>query len=208
MRAVTIINIKLMDRTMIIYAHPNKQGFCGELLACVIRELDIRNEIYDLVDLYEIHYDPVMKNEEHYTSGGYEISEENKEFQNMITDATHLIFIYPTWWQNMPAILKGFADRVFVSRFAFRYIHNLPFGLLKGRRAVVLTSAGGPRIYSYLIIGDRAMKVMVKDVLRFCGMRAKGFGVGGARTLDERAKKRVHRTVHKAMQYLYKKPLF
>ena len=202
------INVLFMYRTMIIYAHPNKNGFCGEMLLCVLRDLDVRQETYDLVDLYEINYDPVMKNEEHYTSGGYQVSEENKKFQQMITDATHLIFIYPTWWQNMPAILKGFADRVFVSRFAFRYIHNLPFGLLKGRRAVVLTSAGGPRIYSHLIIGDRAMKVMVKDVLRFCGMRAKGFGVGGARVLDERGKKKVDKTVRRAMRYLYTKQLF
>lgn len=192
-----------MERTLIIYAHPNKKGFCGEILNQTMSYMHVHKKDFELIDLYAINYDPRLADDEHYTSGGYHVSDENKEFQKKITEATHLIFIYPTWWQNMPAILKGFVDRVFTSRFAFRYKYNLPFGLLHGRRAAVITSAGGPRIYTRCIIGDRSMTVLVKDVLRFCGMRARGFGIGSARELTEKNKKKIASTVLRAMRYLY-----
>jgi NAD(P)H dehydrogenase (quinone) len=162
-----------------------------------------RERDYELIDLYTIDYDPRLREEEHYTSGNYVISEENKIFQKKIAEAKYLIFIYPTWWQNMPAILKGFVDRVFTPRFAFRYVHNLPFGLLKGRRAVVLTSAGGPRFYTRLFTRDRAMTVLVKDVLRFCGIKTKGFGIGNARSMTEKQKAKIDKIVKKAVKYLY-----
>lgn len=192
-----------MTQTIIIYAHPNKRGFCGEILRSVIQKITEQGHTYEIVDLYMIDYDPRLADREHYTSGGYEISEENKRFQKMIADAKYLIIIYPTWWQNMPAILKGFFDRVFTSRFAFRYVNNLPIGLLRGRRAIVLTSAGGPRAYSRFFTGDRAINVVVKDILRFCGIRAKGYGIGGARAFDEIQKGRIEKIVKKALRYLY-----
>lgn len=192
-----------MNKTLIIYAHPNMKGHCGAIVSGVISELTDRGCEYELIDLYAINYEPCLKDEEHYSSGSYAISEENKVFQQKITETKYLIFIYPVWWQNMPAILKGFVDRVFTSRFAFRYVHNLPFGLLKGRRAIVLTSAGGPRFYTRILTGDRAMKVLVKDVLRFCGIKAKGFGIGSARVMTEKQKKKIEKIVKKAVRYLY-----
>ncbi len=191
-----------MEKTVIIYSHPNKSGFCGEFLAQCITQLKELQCDHVIIDLYAIGYDPALKNEEHYTSGGYVVSEENKHFQKVITDAKNLIFIYPTWWQNMPAILKGFIDRVFTSRFAFKYVHNLPIGLLKGRRAIIFTSAGGPRIYTRFFTSDRAVKVLKKDVLTFCGIKTRSFPLGGARGSAELKKKKITRLVQKGLQFL------
>jgi NAD(P)H dehydrogenase (quinone) len=191
-----------MAHVLIIYAHPHTRGFSGAFLSAVTQRLDEKGVSYDVLDLYRMGFDPVLKEAEHYTSGGYDVTEENRTIQQKITQARCLIFIYPTWWQNVPAIMKGFADRIFTSRFAFRYEHNVPIGLLKGRRAAVLTSAGGPRIYTWLFTGDRALRVMVRDLLRFCGITAKGFAIGGARTLTDKKKKKITRIVDRAVKYL------
>ncbi len=191
-----------MNTHLIFYAHPNKKGFCGEFLRAVEEHMQKKGHVYEVIDLYAIGYDPIMKNEEHYTSGGYEIASENKIFQEKITQATSLIFIYPTWWQNMPAILKGFVDRVFTARYAFRYVNDLPVGLLKGRKAVVFTSSGGPRVYTRFFAGDRAVKVLAKDVLAFCGIKTKCFPIGGARKLTDVKKKNIEKLVQKGMKFL------
>lgn len=193
-----------MDTTtyMVVYAHPHRRGFSGEFLRCVEDRLRNDNADYEIIDLYANGYDPVLKENEHYTSGGREIASENHLMQDKIMQATHIVFIYPTWWQNMPAILKGFVDRVFVAHFAFKYVNNLPLGLLKGRKAVIFTSSGGPRIYTRIFAGDRAVKVLVDDVLKFCGIKAKGFPLGGARELTDKKKKEVAQLVQKGMDYL------
>ncbi len=192
-----------MKKTIIIYAHPNKKGFCGKILSQAIEQLKKQETDFDIIDLYEIGYDPIMANEEHYTSGGYNISEENKKFQEMITEAKNLIFIYPTWWQNMPAILKGFIDRVFTMRFAFTYESGRPVGLLKGRNAVVITTSGGPRVFSRFFAGDRAIKVLTKDTLRFCGFKTKGLAIGGAQgDLNDQKMNEIKNKVQKALHFL------
>ena len=46
---------------------------------------------------------------------------EMEKYRDLVTWADHLIFIFPIWWSGMPAILKGFIDRVFVADFAYSY---------------------------------------------------------------------------------------
>lgn len=197
-----LLVINYMKKTIVVYAHPNKNGFCGKILAQTLLYLKEQNVDFDLFDLYEIEYDPVLKKQEHYTSGGYDVSDENKKIQQMITDAKNMIFIYPVWWQNMPAILKGFIDRVFTSRFGFTYQNNIPIGLLKGRKAVAIVTSGGPRAFEYLYAHDRAVTILTKDALRFCGFKTRGYVIGSARELNEKKMKEIDRKVQKALKFL------
>jgi len=192
-----------MPSTLIVYAHPNRDGHCGRFLQEVTAELERRGEPFELLDLCALGYDPVLKANEHYASGRDDVSPRNREFQETIRDAARLVFIYPVWWQNMPAVLKGFVDRVFTAGFAFRYRPSgLPEGLLKGRRAAVFTSSGAPRFFARFLAGDRALKVLVKDTLRFCRLKARGFSVGSARQLTEAGKADIAACVRRGVDYL------
>jgi len=187
---------------LVIYSHPNKDGFCGFFLKSLEKILKAKKIKYEVLDLYAMKYDPILHQEEHYTSGNYKVSDQNKEIQEKITNTDKLVFIYPIWWQNMPAILKGFVDRIFTSRFAFRYVKGFPVGLLKGRKAAIFTSSGSPRFLAKLLFGDRGIKVMIKDTLGFCGIKAKSFPIGSARELDDKQKQKVHKLAEKAVRYL------
>ena len=164
-----------MSNTLVVYAHPNKEGHCGSILRNVEKILTSKNVVYKVIDLYEIGYDPVLKPTEHYTSGHKEVSEQNKNFQNDIKNAEKIIFIYPTWWQNMPAILKGFIDRVFVAGFAYMYEDKLPVGLLTGKKAVIFTTTGASRLITKLFMKDTSTKVLAKYILGFCGIKTNVF---------------------------------
>jgi len=99
----------------------------------------------------------------------------------------------------MPAMLKGFIDRVFTSGFAFKYnTKGMPQGLLKGKKAIVILSTGAPKIAS-IFIGDRFRKHIAKDILGFCGIETKVYQVDNARELTETQKKKIKNIVNEAI---------
>ena len=72
---------------------------------------------------------------------------------------------------GMPAILKGFIDRIFVAGFAYKYEGALPKGLLKGKKAWVINTLDSPLWYVALLYRSADWIIMKRGVLRFCGIR-------------------------------------
>lgn len=187
--------------TIIIYAHPSHSGHHGYFLEQLRTLLDNKNIAYEVLDLYALNFDPTLKSEELYS---LEKNNNTKTYQEKIKNADKLVFIYPTWWQGMPAILKGFFDRIFSAGFAFEYRNHLPFGLLKGKLAAVFSATGGPAVINKFIIGETAMKVINKNILGFCGIKSKGFTIGSARELSDNHKKQIINIASSVITYLYK----
>ena len=156
----------------IIYAHPNTGGHCAEILKNVKKILNRKKIGFKVYDLYSMRYDPVLHETEHYTVGRRKVSKENRLFQKMITESDTMIFIYPIWWGHMPAILKGFFDRVFTSGFAFRYEHGRPIGLLNGKKAIIFTTSGGPKLF-YTLTFNLPKRMICTFILKFCGIRSR-----------------------------------
>jgi len=175
-----------MNKLLIIIAHPNSWGHNRYFLKKILDKLDSNNISYNILDLYKINFNPCLKNEELYTVNNRNITEENIKIQNMIKEADRLLFIYPTWWQNMPAILKGFFDRIFTPKFAYQYSKlGVPEGLLKNKRAAIFTTTGGPMIYEKLFLNSSSIKILKNHILNFCGIKSKGFVLYSAKDLEK-----------------------
>ena len=101
----------------------------------------------------------------------------------------------------MPAILKGFIDRVFTSNFGFKYVRGIPCGLLNGR-ALVFTSTGASKFLYYIFLGGRSLKILTKDSLKFCGLKTKGYVIGKATELDEKQKIKIKKIVKNGLKFL------
>lgn len=191
---------------IIIYAHPKGGRFSPFILKEVKNILSEKRKDYKVVDLYSIGYDPVLKDGELYTAGKDEVSRENKEFQEMIKGAEGIVFIYPVWWGGMPAILKGFMDRVFTPGFAFKYrrdklIKSIPDKLLSGKRMVCLITSGGPRMFYTLILNP--VKMMNRFVIfGFFGAKSKTVQIYNARKLDLKREEEVSRKTGRAIKWL------
>ncbi|MBU1557664.1 NAD(P)H-dependent oxidoreductase [Patescibacteria group bacterium] len=188
-------------KTLIIYAHPETPGHAPETLNQVELKLKKTSSEYEVIDLYKIGYNPVLQNDEHYTTGNRNISQQNIEIQNKINQSENLIFIYPIWWGTMPAILKGFFDRILTRGFAFSMgNHGIPNKLLKGKKAVVFTSSGSPYIL-YLL--SNLSKTLIKNkILGFCGIKTKVFQVYSANKLDEKNIQKIKKNVDKGFKFL------
>ena len=92
-----------------------------------------------------------------------------EKYRNLITWADHIIFIYPIWWGGMPAVLKGFIDRVFTAGFAYSYGKRGLIGHLQGKSAWIITTHNTP-VFLTPFIQDYG-KVLKNQVLKSCGIK-------------------------------------
>ncbi|MBS1266165.1 MAG: FMN-dependent NADH-azoreductase [Candidatus Woesearchaeota archaeon] len=181
---------------LVIYAHPGSDGFCSAILDELRKKAD-----FELIDLYNIEYDPVLKKKEHYTSGNDNVSDQNKKFQELLLKHKKIIIVYPIWWNSPPAILKGFFDRVLIPGFAFKFKGKVPVGLLNAKAAVII-SHGSPWIAAKLI-GRRGAKIVTKDILKMCGIKSRLYKICNARKLTDKKKKEIKKKVDKALRYIH-----
>ena len=107
-------------RALVVYCHPRETSFTAAVRDVVLRELDRVGAEVRLTDLYARNFDPILSAPEHE---GYETCPDNcAPVQSDVDDlrwCDTLIFVYPTWWYGLPAVLKGWLDRVLLPDVAF-----------------------------------------------------------------------------------------
>lgn len=155
---------------LVIYAHPDPHSFNHAILETVIQELDRSEKPYSIRDLYANSFDPVLKGSDLQNIERNEQAEDLTEEQKLVRKADVLIFIFPIWWFNMPAILKGYIDRVFAEKFAFRMNENGVSGLLRGKRVIIFNTTGGARKnYEEYGFAEAFRKCICNGIFHFCG---------------------------------------
>ncbi len=130
-------------KNLIIYAHPNMPGFSGKALDRVVETLKAKGDEVIVRDLYKIGFNPILTAKEMADIQKGKIFDDVKVEQDFIRDADIITFIFPIWWADMPAILKGYIDRVFAHGFAYKYDETGPKPLLTGKKAIIITPTGG-----------------------------------------------------------------
>lgn len=80
-----------------------------------------------------------------------ETNEETHIHQQLIKEATDIVFIFPVWWFRAPAILEGFIDKTFTPKFAYRFKplfgkYGLPVPLLKEKTVTAFVTHGAPAL--------------------------------------------------------------
>ncbi len=129
-------------RHLIIYAHPNENSLNHQLLNTVVETLQSRNQEIVVRDLYTLDFDPVLSLADMQGQRMGKVSDDIKTEQEYITWAEQITFIYPIWWTGLPAMMKGYIDRIFSYGFAYRYDQGIQKGLLTGKKTVIINTHG------------------------------------------------------------------
>src|SRR5665213_254722 len=130
---------------LIVVAHPAVESFTMGLARAYAAELEALGHSQITFDLYRRGFDPVLAARELPATGSEQAAGADVEqAQEAIRDADVLTAIYPLWWLSMPAIMKGYVDRVFARGFAYEAHEGVVRGLLSGKRAVLVTVSGAP----------------------------------------------------------------
>src|SRR5690606_11737672 len=167
------VSDKSQPRTLVVIAHPDPNSFNQAINTHLVAALEEQNHQVRVRDLYALGFDPVLSLEElqRYDSQEGDVPAEVKAEQDEILWADHLIFIYPTWWWSMPAVMKGYFDRVFIPGFAFEADDQGIKGLLAGKKAWIIQTTGSNQTYIEENGFDRMLKTPMEiGLFNFCGI--------------------------------------
>ncbi|WP_207694734.1 NAD(P)H dehydrogenase (quinone) [Enterococcus sp. DIV0212c] len=174
---------------LIIYAYPNTTGYTHAIFNNVKQGTEQKNTV-KIIDLYKENFDPILVFNETKKRRNMQFDEETASYREQILWADHIIFVFPIWWGGMPAILKGFIDKVFSKGFAYTYKGSLPVGLLKEKSAWIITTEDSPKWYKKLFQQDYGT-VLKKQVLHMCGIKkVQHFSLSSLRNLNEGQRKK------------------
>lgn len=158
-------------KALLVYAHPNPRSFNAAIRETTEQELRSHGAEVRVHDLYAMNFDPMLKSDDFTELAAGRVSRDVQPLQDDIRWADLLVVIFPTWWASVPALLKGYFDRVLTNSFAFAYGPGGAEGLLKGKRAVVFQTTGTPGEVLEPSGMSRAMTVCTDmGVLTFCGL--------------------------------------
>lgn len=158
-------------RALVVYAHPVPESFGAALRDTVTEALEAGGHEVRLVDLNAIGFDPVMSADErrlYHEPGVNELPVADQIAH--IKWCEMLVFVYPTWWYGLPAILKGWLDRVWVPHVSF-IMPTAERGLRPNmqhiRRIVAVTSCGAPWWLSKWV-GEPGKRTLLRGIRTLC----------------------------------------
>ena len=154
-------------RVLVIYAHPLSDSYAATLRDTVLSALKAGGHTVDLCDLYQEGFDPVLSAQERRdyrnTSGNARAVSSHVD---RLRQAEGAIFVFPSWWYGMPAILKGYFDRVWVPGVAFEFGPQAIRPLLSIRMFGVVTTTGAPMWFTRIYMGNPSRKVLMRGLAR------------------------------------------
>ncbi|MEW5763937.1 MAG: NAD(P)H-dependent oxidoreductase [Acidobacteriota bacterium] len=156
---------------LIVYAHPNPLSFNHAVKEEIRRGLEQAGHAVRVKDLYGENPKVTLDALDFGSITGGRVPEDILREQEVVLWAEGLVFVYPIWWFSPPAILKGWIDRVFLNGFAFEIGPDGARGLLKHRKALVVTTTGAPEAsYEAGKAKEVILRPMTDGTLRFCGI--------------------------------------
>lgn len=184
-------------KRLIITAHPSSTSFTHAIAQTYA---DSASGEVEILDLYKTEHQQGFLNYENIR----EIPEDpaRDALQAKITWADELVFVHPTWWGTVPAILKNFIDVNFSAGFAFQYVKgkSQQEKLLTGKTARVFTTCDAPG-WMYFLLGRPAKKLLGFNTLSFCGIKVKSYTTFGEfRKTDDSKRAKMLEKVSKLAQ--------
>ncbi|MDB5524556.1 MAG: putative oxidoreductase protein [Rhizobium sp.] len=160
---------------LIVLAHPLKESFAASIAKTVCDTLSGSGHSVDLMDLYAENFDPRLTAAERgsYFADRYDLSD-IEPYVARLRAVDGIILVFPQWWFNLPAILKGFIDRVFVPGVAFQ---NDPVGgrlvpkLDNVRYFWAITTTGSPWWIVHFHMGNPMKRILKRGVAAFCSKK-------------------------------------
>jgi NAD(P)H dehydrogenase (quinone) len=162
-------------RTVIVFNHPHEQSYCTAILNAVRKGLERSRHAVDVIHLDRDEFNPRMTAADLKAFVAHTaVDPQVTDYHQRIKEANHLIFIFPIWWDIMPAATKGFIDRVLSPGLAYNH-HPRGFGLvplLQNLNSItMITTMNKPKIMYSLIIRNLIEKVMFQSVFTTMGYK-------------------------------------
>ncbi len=154
-------------KVAIVFNHPYEGSYCNAILESVKSGLQTANHEIDIIHLDKEGFNPVMTAQDLKAFRDKEpVDTKVIEYKNRLEQANHLVFIFPIWWELMPALMKGFIDKVIFPGVAYDYVNGSNTRMkplmtnIKG--VTVITTMNTPRVLYRLVFGNAVHKALMR----------------------------------------------
>jgi putative NADPH-quinone reductase len=170
-------------RILVVHAHPDPGSFNTALFRVTCRVLAARGAQIDALDLYAEGFQPVMEHHErrrYHDKGDNELGVE--DLLERLMNADGLVFVYPTWWYGLPAMLKGWLDRVWLPHRSFIIPEPgsrgpIRPGMTRIRLLGGISTYGAPWLWTKWV-GDPGRRTVLRGIGPLCAPRRETFWEG------------------------------
>lgn len=159
---------QLKRKIVVINAHPSSTSFNQALMQAYIEAVPSDLQV-EVIEIGKLHFDSNLKY-------GYEqrmeLEPDLQAAWSKIMSADHLVWIFPVWWGGLPAVAKGFIDRLFLPSQAFSYFENSNRirGHLKRKTARIITTLDQAGWTYKWYFGEPSTRQLKDTTLKFCGV--------------------------------------
>lgn len=159
----------MKKKILVLNGHPNRESFNFGIAAAYKKGAEEAGAEVRSINIADLNFNPNLQ-------FGYQkrtaLEPDLLQAWEDIQWADHLVWVHPVWWGGLPAMMKGFIDRLFLPGFAFQYRENSLFWdkLLKGKSARIITTLDQPGWYYALIYGRPSVNQLKRSTLLFCGI--------------------------------------
>lgn len=158
-----------MKNILIINGHPNKESFNLALANAYREGAHQSGALVTQINIADLQFNP---NLQYGYTQRMELEPDLQDSLTKIKAADHLVWVHPVWWGGLPAIMKGFIDRLFLPGLAYKYKENSVWWdkLLTGKTARIITTIDQPAWYYRLVYRNPSVNQLKKSTLEFCGI--------------------------------------
>ena len=179
----------MRNKVLIINGHPKIGSFNHAIAEAYKKGAETNNIEVRQLDIADLKFKPFLEG----SNENIEPEPDIAKAQELITWAEHLVWVYPTWWYTMPALMKSFIEQTFLSGFAFKYKKSTKMVKwdknLEGKSASFISTMDAPPWYYKYFLGDPGYKTF-KNIMKFCGIKPiKRTYFGSVKVSDEKQRK-------------------
>lgn len=154
-------------RVVVLVGHPDKESFNGQIARRYAQEAQAQGAQVSTLYMGEMDFDLSLR---HGYQSQQALEPDLLTSRRALEEADHVVLAAPLWWGAVPAVCKGWFDRLFLSGWAFRMQDNgLPQKLLKGRSARVVLTMDSPAFWYWLVYRGSAHAMLIQATLKFVG---------------------------------------
>jgi NAD(P)H dehydrogenase (quinone) len=169
-------------RALVVVAHPRPDSFTHAVAASATAGLRRAGHEVAVIDLHAEGFRPAMTLEERrgYPSGECLLDDQARAHAELVRWCDTIVFVYPTWWSGLPAILKGWLERILVMGVAFTFHERsgkVRPAMRHMRHVVGISSYGSPRLYVGLV-NDNGRRIIHRALRMSCGLRTRRTWLG------------------------------
>lgn len=167
-------------KTLIIYNHPHEGSFCSAIRDAVQSGLDTGDHTFKLINLDADGFDPVMREKDlkAFVMGGKGEATVTDEVDPLVLSyvekmkwAERIVMIFPIWWMTMPAMMKGFVDKVIFPGLVYKMENGKLVSMLsKLKQVVVITTMNTPAAIYETNFGNSIEGSLIKGTFNQIGI--------------------------------------